>query len=204
MAAGCGRPPDDERGEPGALGLFNGRNLAGWTVLEEGFFDKAGKVYAAGGALHLEAGSDQTGIAWAGEFPTTNYEVELQAMRAGGRDFFCGMTFPVGASHCTWIVGGWGGTVVGLSNVDGYNAAENATTRTVTFESNRWYRLRLRVTDERIEAFIDGRGVIDQQRDGHAFGLWLEVEPCRPFGMATWRTSGALRDITLRRLGPDE
>ena len=96
-----------------------------------------------------------------------------------------------------------GGTVVGLSNVDGYSASENATTQTITFESNRWYHLTLRVTDERIEAFIDGQKVIDQQRGGHTFGIWLEVEPCRPFGVATWRTGGALRDIILRRVDAD-
>jgi hypothetical protein len=200
MAAGCAQPHADERLEPGTVRLFNGRDLAGWTVLDEGFFDKGGTVHAAGGAVHLEAGHDQTGIAWAGEFPTTNYEVELEAMRAGGGDFFCGMTFPVASSHCTWIVGGFGGKVVGLSNVDTYIAAENGTTRFMTFESNRWYRLRLRVTDERIEAFIDGERVIDQERGGHTFDIWLEVEPCRPFGIATWRTSGVLRNIVLRRL----
>lgn len=199
MVTGCAQPPADERLEPGAVRLFNGRDLTGWTAPADGFFEKHGKVYVAGGALHLEAGDDQTGIAWAGEFPTTNYEVELDAMRASGRDFFCGMTFPVGPAHCTWIVGGWGGTVVGLSNVDGYSASENATTRTITFESNRWYHLTLRVTDEHIECFIDDKRVIDQQRGGHTFGIWLEVEPCRPFGVATWRTGGALRDITLRQ-----
>ena len=200
LLAGCAQPAGQDQVEPGAVRLFNGRDLTGWTVPADGFFEKHGKVYVAGGALHLEAGDDQTGITWAGEFPTTNYEVELGAMRASGGDFFCGMTFPVGPSHCTWIVGGFGGTVVGLSNVDTYIAAENATTRFMTFESNRWYHLTLRVTDERIEAFIDGQKVIDQQRGGHTFGIWLEVEPCRPFGVATWRTGGALRDITLRRV----
>jgi len=203
MVTGCAQPPAGERLEAGAVRLFNGRDLAGWKVLAEGFFDRHGKVHVADGAVHLEAGNDQTGIAWTGAFPTTNYEVELEAMRAGGGDFFCGMTFPVGSSHCTWIVGGFGGKVVGLSNVDGYIAAENATTRIITFKSNRWYRLRLRVTDERVEAFIDGERVVDQQRSGHTFGIWLEVEPCRPFGIATWRTSGVLRDIILWRLNAD-
>ena len=203
VVAGCVQTPADERPEPGTVRLFNGRDLAGWKVLDEGFFDERGKVHVADGTVHLGAGNDQTGIAWTGEFPTTNYEVELDAMRAAGGDFFCGMTFPVGSSHCTWVVGGFGGKVVGLSNVDNYIAAENATTRIIAFESNRWYRLRLRVTDGRIEAFIDGERIIDQERGGHTFGIWLEVEPCRPFGIATWRTSGVLRDIVLRRVGPD-
>ena len=201
VLAGCAQPPAEGETEPGVVRLLSGRGLTGWKVLEEGFFGQHGKVHAAGGRLHLEAGDAQTGIAWTGEFPRTGYEVSLEAMRTSGGDFFCSMTFPVGSSYCTWIVGGWGGTVVGLSNVDRYNASENATTKTITFESGRWYRLALKVTDERIEAYIDGERVIDQERAGHTFDIWLEVEPCRPFGIATWRTGGALRNITLRRLG---
>jgi hypothetical protein len=48
-----------------------------------------------------------------------NYEIKLEAKKVTGNDFFCGMTFPVGDSFCSFIVGGWGGPVVGLSSIDG-------------------------------------------------------------------------------------
>ena len=203
LVAGCGRaaPVGEPGAEPGVVRMFNGVDLAGWRVLDQVFYAEHGKVHVADGRLVLEAGNDLTGIAWTGPMPETNYEVSLEAMRVSGSDFFCGMTFPVGTERCTWIVGGWGGTVVGLSNVDGYNASENATTRPMTFESGRWYRLRLRVTDERIEAFIDDARVIDQARAEHTLGVWLQMDDFRPFGLATWRTCGALRRITLRRYG---
>ena len=57
------------------------------------------------------------------DFPREDYEVSLEARRLEGTDFFCGLTFPVGKEPCTLIIGGWGGTTVGLSNVDDYSAA---------------------------------------------------------------------------------
>ena len=100
-------------------------------------------------------GDGCTGVTWTKEFPTWDYEVACDAMRVDGNDFFCGMTFPVGKDPCSFIVGGWGGTVVGLSSIDGFDASENETTQYYEFERDRWYKIRLRVTPERIEAIVD-------------------------------------------------
>ena len=78
-------------------------------------------------------------------------------MRLDGSDFFCTTTFPVGKDYCSLVVGGWGGAVVGLSNVDYADASENATTKTMGFKDNQWYRVRIRVSDAAIEAWIDGQ-----------------------------------------------
>jgi hypothetical protein len=194
-AAGCGPPP---RTEPADRALFNGRNLDGWHVPDAGAFRGRGEVRVADGAIHLDPGRPLTGVAWGGAFPRSNYEVQAEVRRTAGADFFCGMTFPVGEAHCTWIVGGWGGAVVGLSNVDGASAAANPTTGRRTFETGRWYRLRLRVTDARVACFIDGEPVIDQGRAGHAFGIWPQQQPCRPFGIAAYLTGSAVRSVVLR------
>ena len=203
VEAAAGHADSGDRTSPsaGPRTLLGGRDLAGWRVPGEMAFRRHGEVRWADGVVRLGLGKPLTAIAWAGEFPRSNYEVQVQAQRSAGGDFFCGMTFPVGRSHCTWIVGGWGGQVVGLSNVDGKSAAQNATTRRMTFETGRWYRLRLRVTSERIACFIDGEAVIDQARGGHAFAIWPQQEPCRPFGIATYLTGSAIRSVTLRRLG---
>ena len=76
-------------------------------------------------------------------------------MRVDGIDFFCGLTFPVADSHASFIVGGWGGTVVGISSIDGMDASENATTKYVKFQLKRWYKIRIRVTPTSIQAWID-------------------------------------------------
>jgi len=182
--------------------LFNGKDLTGWKIVDTGDFASHGKVYVKDGRVVLEAGMMMTGIARSGDFPKENYEVSLDAMRVGGYDFFCGMTFPVGTSWCTLIIGGWGGMVVGLSNVDDLNASENETTTGMEFERGRWYRVRVRVTEPKIQVWIANDKIIDAPRAGHKFDVWEEQQPIRPFGIATWDTTGALRNITLRRLNP--
>jgi hypothetical protein len=182
------------------VSLFDGRSLTGWRVLEDKAFAGHAAVRVENGSILLERGKLQTGIGWAGDFPRDNYEVSLEAMRTDGHDFFCGMTFPVGDSPCTLIVGGWGGTVVGLSNVDHMNASENVTTANRTFEDNQWQRIRLRVTPAKITVWIGDEEVIGLERESHAFGVWWEQEPARPFGIATWDTGSALRNIRLQRL----
>src|SRR5579872_1862095 len=137
--------------------LFDGISLKGWR---ETPFTRHGKVQAEDGAILLGTGA-MTGITWTGDFPKTNYEVRLEAMRVDGYDFFAGITFPVGKSFCSWINGGWGGTVVGLSSIDGEDASENETSTARTFQSGRWYALLLRVTPDRIQAWIDGESLID-------------------------------------------
>lgn len=62
---------------------------------------------------------------------------------SNGSDFYCGLTFPVGNSPCcSFIVGGWGGGVVGLSSLDGSDASENETTKYQEFDNKRWYKVR--------------------------------------------------------------
>ncbi|NQT82412.1 DUF1080 domain-containing protein [bacterium] len=186
--------------EEDRISLFNGKDLTGWKIADEGDFEWHGKVYVKDNRIFLDPGSMMTGIRWTRDFPTSNYEVSAEAMRVSGYDFFCGMTFPVGKSWCTLITGGWGGMVVGLSNVDDLNASENETSSGMDFDSGRWYQIRVRVTDAKIQVWIDEDKIIDLPRKGHKFGVWEEQQPLRPFGIATWDTGGALRNITLRRL----
>ncbi|MCE9548147.1 MAG: hypothetical protein K8T25_21955, partial [Planctomycetia bacterium] len=115
-----------------------------------------------------------------------------------GQDFFCGLTFPVGKESCSLIVGGWGGQVVGLSNVDGAAADENQTTVHKVFEENRWYRIRLKVSPAAIVVSIDGEELINLPRGEHQFSIWPQQEPMRQLGIATWYTGAALKDIELR------
>ncbi|MFO0983003.1 MAG: hypothetical protein U1E76_14950 [Planctomycetota bacterium] len=118
-------------------------------------------------------------------------------MRCDGHDFFCGLTFPIGDACCSLIVGGWSGPVVGLSCIDGRDAAENSTTRYRKFESDRWYRVRLRVTAARIEAWIDNEPFVNLATEGHQLAVRAEVIASQPFGIASWRTTARVRNIEL-------
>ena len=178
--------------------LFDGKTLTNWQSTQ---FVGEGAVKVENGQIILEAGRSLTGITWIGpELPTTNYEIALQAMRVEGRDFFAGVTFPVADSFCSLILGGWGGTVVGLSSINGMDASENETSQSVQFESGRWYSIRIRVTPATIEAWLDERQIINQSLKGNKIGTRFEVEPSQPLGVASWQTKAALRDLRLRRL----
>ncbi len=119
-------------------------------------------------------------------------------MRVDGEDFFCGMTFPVGKSALSLIVGGWGGKVVGLSCIDDEPAVENETCNHKEFENRRWYHIRLLVTRSRVQAWIDKQKVVDFAHADRKLTIWFEEETVLPLGIATWETTGALRNIRVR------
>ena len=146
-----------------------------------------------------------TGINWTKPFPTHNYEVRLEAVRLDGYDFFAGITFPVFDSFCSWINGGWGGNVVGLSSLDTQDASENDTSFSKKFEKGRWYKLRFRVTDAAIEAWIDEERVIHADLAGREISLRPgDIELSKPFGIASYETVAGLRKIEYRLLAPQE
>lgn len=177
--------------------LFDGRSLTNWKATN---FGGEGRVYAADGQLILERGVTLTGVTWTGgTLPKISYEIALQAMKVEGNDFFCGLTFPVGDSYCSLIVGGWGGTVVGLSSLDGIDASENDTSRTMTFDTGRWYDIRVKVTASKIQAWIDNKEVVSVSIEGREVSIRPEMGPSVPLGIATWKTKAALRNLRMRR-----
>ena len=177
--------------------LFDDKTLEGWTATN---FGGEGKVEIDAGRIVLGFGSDLTGITWKGPMPRVDYEVKVEARREEGSDFFCGLTFPVNDSYCSLILGGWGGTVVGLSSIDGLDASENESSRLMNFDLNKWYAVSLKVTRQKIEAWIDGSKIIDQELTGRKIGIRPEVELSRPFGLASWRTRAGVRKIAMRTI----
>lgn len=178
--------------------LFDGKTLTNWQPTK---FGGEGAVKVENGQMVLEAGRTLSGVTWAGaELPKTNYEITLQAMRVDGRDFFAGITFPVADSFCSLILGGWGGTVVGLSSINSEDASQNSTSQSREFDLGRWYNVRIRVTPAKIEVWLDDSQIINQDLKGNRITIRIEMEPSTPLGIATWKTKGALRDIRLRRL----
>jgi hypothetical protein len=177
--------------------IFNGKNLEGWEITN---FGPQGPVNVSGGEIILGMGDGCTGITWKKDFPKADYRVTLEAKRVAGYDFFCGLTFPVGNSPCSFIVGGWGGTTVGLSSINGNDASENETTRLMKFEKDRWYKICLEVRQDEIKAWIDSTLVIDFKKGEKRLSIRPEVELSRPFGITSWTTTSALRNIRLERL----
>ena len=184
--------------EPEWKPIFDGKTLAGWKATE---FAGGGEVAVKDGQLHLPIGNDLTGVNFTGAMPKMNYELALEAQRLEGGDFFCGLTFPYGEASCTLVVGGWGGGLVGLSSIDGSDASENETAKFKKFEKGRWYKIRVRATPARIEAWIDNEQMLDVETKDKKIGMRFgEIEASKPCGIATFRTHGALREIKLLAL----
>lgn len=197
-----GQEKDDAKPSNSAswVSLFDGKTLGKWEVVKKFDFKNHGEVTVRDGQLILNEGQPATGIRYAGKFPATNYELTLDAQRVEGYDFFCGLTFPVGDSALTLVCGGWGGTVTGLSCIDNFYAVDNETAQSVDFKNGQWYRIRVRVTPKKVSAWIDDEQLIDFETEGRKLNVSWEMEPCQKLGVATWYTTGALRNIRYRVL----
>jgi hypothetical protein len=201
LAAGAETPQAKDAKPPKVITLFDGKSLKNWKILDKIDFDGHGEVTVKDGELILGMGRPMTGVKWAGqELPRINYEVTLEARRLEGSDFFCGMTFPVKDSHCSLILGGWGGSLTGLSSLDGFDASENETTGSVIFKEKKWYKIRLRVTKERIEAWLDDDQIVDVKIEGRKISLRWEMDPMPPFGIGNYATKSGIKNVVMRVL----
>jgi hypothetical protein len=207
--AACGSIPPSvlelctgqDKKKPDWVELFDGKGLGNWQSTQ---FGGEGEITIEGGAIIIPVGDDMSGITWKGDPPARmDYEIEVEARRITGFDFFCGLTFPVGKTYCSLICGGWGGEVTGLSTVDGQDAARNETKKNISYELGQWYRIRVRVTQNRIAAWLDDEPIVELKTTDRKIGIRGEVDPSKPLGIATWRTTGAVRSIRFRKLATD-
>src|SRR5438094_358758 len=120
-----------KKDEPKWKSLFNGKDLEGWKSTK---FGGEGEVIVEKGAIILDRGSEMTGVTYTGKVPKNNYELVVEAQRLDGFDFFAGATFPVGDEFASFIPGGWGGGVTGISSINGRDASENETTQPFTYK----------------------------------------------------------------------
>ena len=188
--------------EPEWTSLFDGKTLGKWAVTN---FGGEGEVKVENGAILLPMGATLTGVTYTGDdFPKMNYEIALEAQRVDGSDFFCGLTFPVDKTHASLILGGWGGTVTGISSLDEKDASSNDTTKYLRYELKKWYRVRMRVTEDKFESWLDDEKIVDIKTTGHKIDIRIEVDKSRPLGIATWQTTSAVRNIRIRKLSPSE
>lgn len=181
----------------GTQALFNGKNLDGWQITN---FGTEGPIMVTEGKIVINMGEGASGITFSKDFPVVNYEINLEARKTVGNDFFCGITFPVKKEFCSFIVGGWGGPVLGLSCIDGLDASDNETKKLKRFDKNVWYKIKLRVDEKKIRAWIDDEKLIDFDYTNRTLSTRPEVNLSKPFGICTWLTTGELRNIWLKEI----
>jgi len=86
-----------------------------------------------------------------------------------------------------------------LSSVDGKDAARNATRTVHKFERDQWYDLRVKVSAEKIECWIDQEQVVDQSRQGHEFSIRGDVRLSEPLGIFCFQTTAGFEKIQIVR-----
>lgn len=182
--------------------LFDGKSLKDWEPVDIG---GSGEVTLEGGQMIIAQGDSLSGVVYkkAAELPLTNYEISLQAKRLQGVDFFCGLTFPVGKlDRCaSLILGGWGGSVTGISSIDDLDAANNATGSYQRYDDDKWYNVRLRVTPTNLSAWVDDKQVVDIDIKERKVSLRAgPMEAYAPLSLTTYNTMAALRNVVLRKL----
>lgn len=200
--------------------LFDGKTLDGWDVPVYG---GDGEVAVKDKVIVIGAGASMTGIRLKSFEPKTNYELQYEAMRPSFGDFFATVTFPVDDTHCSFVLGGWGGSTIGISSINAMDASENATNDYYSFQDTKWYAIRIRVTDTKIGVWIRGEAVTDskatekdkeQSKEKQVVDLtrsgddklsvrW-EMQAYRPLGFCTWSTTGHIRNIEYRLLSREE
>jgi hypothetical protein len=204
LAAAQAGPTDTPPAEakPVPIALFDGKSLHGWTLPK---FSRPGPVTVRDGVIVLAEGRPMTGITSDRPgLPTTEYELSYEARRTDGKDFFAAATFPVGKTFLTFVNGGWGGNVTGLSRVDFADASENETTRFVKYENKTWYRFRVRVTGKVVRCWIDDKPVVTLVHEGRNLDTRIETRTNQPLGFATWESAAELRSVSMRKLTPAE
>lgn len=194
-------------GEKGTV-LFDGSSMEGWEACN---YAGIGEIAVDGktGVLRIGRGEILSGVKRPGydkeKLPKLNYEVEMEARRVEGDDFFCCLTFPYRDTHATFVLGGWGGSVCGISSIDFMDAMDNSTMTAREFEEGKWYRIRLVVSDHRFQGFVDGERIVNIGIKGRKIGMRFgEIEESIPFAISTFRTTGEYRNIGIRNLDEAE
>jgi hypothetical protein len=166
-----------------------------------------GRVSIQSGEIDLQPGQPMTGTRLDAQkwktagLPVTRYTIEYEAMRVAGNDFFGTVTFPVNESHVSLVIGGWGGTLVGISSIDDMDASENSTRGNAYFENNRWHKVSIEVRDDELRAWINDKLFVNTSTKGRKLGLRTgDIEKCLPFGFACYATQSRIRNVLIRRL----
>lgn len=184
--------------------LFDGKSLDDWEMVDIGASGYV-ELDEDKGLMLIRQGDSLSGAIYkkTAGLPLDRYEITLEAMRQAGVDFFCGLTFPIGTVEtcATLLLGGWGGSVTGISSIDGMDASNNATGTYQRYEDDKWYKVKLRVTPENLSAWVDDKQVVDIDIAGRKVGLKPgPIESYAPLALSTFNTAAAIRKVKFTPL----
>lgn len=145
----------------------------------------------------LEPGAPLAGVTFTGASPKPPYALEVEFTKRFGGDFPCALTFPVADAHLSLVLGGWGGTVCGLSSLDGLDASRNETRFLRAFPPGSRAHVRVEVDSGEVRALLDGVEVVRVALTGRRLGVRAELLPSRPIGVASFATAVEVHAVRL-------
>ncbi len=146
------------------VALFNGKTLDGWKVAENTPGDgPAGEARAAEGQIELHCSPQQhwTSLVWQGEMPTADYDLYYDVKCTDTDWGTAPVDFPVGQSQLRADANYYRKfSVRGKSFVKG-DRNEWFGVGGIPFVLGIWHHVQFRVTEKRVQAWLDGRKVAD-------------------------------------------
>lgn len=103
----------------------------------------------------------QGAICYAGELGWGNYTLSLKARKTGGREgFIVAFRRDQNDDGLQWNLGGWGNAKHAIQAVEG-NATNILIEAPGSIETDRWYDIRIELSGERVQCFLDGKLIHD-------------------------------------------
>lgn len=139
--------------------------------------------------------SETPAILLFGENTWTNYTLELEAQKTGGDEGFLIAVRAKDSTHLVWFnVGGWGNTRTafeGVSDTDKTDFGDNQTySEFVEVSSDKWHKLKVTVSGNKIEGFLDGKSACKATTTPDALAGGKVA-------VGTWSTQANFRNIKV-------
>jgi hypothetical protein len=98
-------------------------------------------------------------------------------------------------------MGGWGGSVTGISSIDNMDASENNTSSYQKYVDNKWYHVKVRITPKDIHIWVDDKEIINAEIEGKKLGVRPgPIESYLPLSFTTYQTTSAIKNVKVTKI----
>lgn len=186
--------------------IFDGEQLGRWIPITRiDATDLAdpvpGEVEIDGRQIVLNTGDPLTGVSWFGPMPTKDFEITVEAKIDDAE--LISVAFPVGTERAAIQLDA-DNRKAGLYHIDGTGLHDDPMAAIFDGSVAGWHQLRIRVTEQRVQTWLNGQSIADQERTGSSFGAPEGFSPMHPLSMVASNGSASLRNIRIRTLEPED
>lgn len=183
--------------------LFDGEHLGRWEPIDT--VDTAGgspgEVTVEGRQILLKPGEPLSGVSWSGPMPAQDFEVTLEAKVDDAE--LLSIAFPIGTDRAAVQLDA-NNRRAGLFSIDGTGLRDDPMAAPFDGAVAGWHQLRIRVTQDHVQAWLNAQPITDQARSGSTFGAPDGYLPLHDLSIFASRGAAALRNIRIRRIDPDD